>query len=89
MIEIFYYDLKDLKKIGKSETDHHAKTRSSYIYEDKEWVYDADGLITERLLGIDDTEETGSPYRFGNSEMLNSIEEIKEEDLAKLILKYY
>jgi hypothetical protein len=75
-----YYLIKDLNIVGKKEGF------IPYIYDkDKGWVVDNDNILSDRLIGFDETEEPDSPYRIGNTDMLSRVEEITEEQAMKLI----
>ena len=82
---IHYYDIKDLKLVGRSDDE----TGEDLIYENNKWVFDYECHIIERLLGVEPSEPDDSPYKLGNSDVIATIEEIDENKVAELILKYY
>lgn len=83
-----YYNIKDLKLVGKRIDDRESKDYGNYIHVDGEWKDDIDFFITTRLLGVDIFEPSDSPYKIGNSDVIKSIEEINESQLDELIDRY-
>lgn len=78
--KIYYFKIYDLNLIGKIDDYIY------YLYDkDKGWVVDNNHLLSDRLIGYDETEDQDSPYRIGNSDMMSRIEEISEEEANKLI----
>ena len=57
----------------------------NYIYQNGEWVEDTKCLVSDRLFGYDSSEPADSPYGIGNTDMLEDIETITEEEAMKLI----
>lgn len=75
-----YYLINDLNTIGKEEDF------IPYLYDkEKGWVVDNDNILSDRLMGYDETESPDSPYRIGNTDMLSRIDEITEEEANRLI----
>lgn len=75
-----FYCIKDLNLVGKEEDF------VPYIFHrDKGWCVDSDHLLTDRLMGYDAGEERESPYKMGNTDMLQQIVEISEEKATELI----
>lgn len=75
-----YFFIKDLNVVGKEE-DY-----IPYLFDKEEgWKVDNDNILMDRLMGYDDSEEAGSPYRMGNSDMMSRVDEITEEEANKLI----
>lgn len=76
----YYFKINDLNLIGKME-DY-----IDYIYDkDKGWVIDNERLLSDRMIGYDASEEPGSHYGIGNTDMLSRINEITEEE-AKILI---
>ena len=69
---IKYYWINDLGIVAKS-TDE-----GSFLFDAKQrkWVFDKNRKLLDRLIGFDSSEPPGSPYAFGNTDMLDSVEEI-------------
>lgn len=77
-----YYLIKDLNLVGKEE-DY-----IPYIFKNGEgWCVDSDRLLTDRIMGYDGDEEKASPYKIGNTDAIELIEEISEEKAMELIGK--
>lgn len=75
-----YYLMNDLNMIGKEE--HFVP----YIYQkDRGWIVDEDNLLMDRVMGYDKSEPSGSIYRIGNSEMMEQVKEISEEEAIQFI----
>ena len=70
-----YYFINDLGILAKS-TDE-----GDYLFDVKQrkWVFDVNRKILDRLIGFDSSELPGSPYAFGNTDMLDRVEEINED----------
>ena len=68
-----YYYIKDLSLFAKGEGTH-----KYYIYKDGEWVLDTERIVSDRLMGYDPYEDDDSPYKIGNTAIMNNIEEISE-----------
>ncbi len=79
--KIKYYYVEDLRLLGKSEGDTY------YVFIDAEWVPDEWHYIMDRLIGYDPYEDDDSPYKIGNTEVMDEIEEISEKE-AKHIEAY-
>jgi len=76
-----FYRIIDQSLIGRRD-----EKSICYIYDKRRgWIPDSDHILMGRIMGYDDSEEPGSPYRMGNSDMMSRIEEITEEDANKLI----
>lgn len=74
-----YYLIKDLNKVGKLENF------IPYIY-DNGWIIDSKNILMDRIMGYDEYEPEDSPYKIGNTSMLDKVEVITEEE-AKAILE--
>jgi len=75
-----YYHIKDLNLLGKEE-DY-----VPYVYTPgKGWVVDKDHILMDRIMGYDEFEPADSPYKIGNTSILESIEEISEKEAEKFI----
>ncbi|MBR2801430.1 MAG: hypothetical protein IKE21_02395 [Erysipelotrichaceae bacterium] len=72
-----YYYLKDRGMCGRSEDGKY------YLLNGTRWEEDKDSEIRDRLMGYDPYEPPGSPYGFGSLSVMDSIEEISEEELRK------
>lgn len=76
-----YYRIKDLDRVGKEEDC------IPYLYEpEKGWVVDKDNILMDRIIGYDEFEPAQSPYKIGNSDMMDRVEEISQEEAENLIL---
>lgn len=77
---IEYYWINDLKVVGKREN------RIPFIY-DKEngWAKDDNHIIMDRIMGYDASEPAESPYGIGNSDMMDRIDVVSEEEALRLI----
>ena len=78
-----YYYIKGRKLVVKSED-----WLNNYIYKDGEWVKDIEHYVSDRLIGYDPSEPAGSPYAIGNTDIMDEIESITEEEAMKLIAEY-
>ena len=72
-----YYYLKDRGMYGRSEDGKY------YLLNGKRWEEDKESAIRDRLMGYDPYEPPGSPYGFGSLSVMDSIEEISEEEFRK------
>ena len=63
-----------------AKREHGPSARGDYIFKDGRWVGDSACLIQAHLLGFDEYEPEGSPYRFGATWVLDEIEEISSEE---------
>ena len=70
-----YYFINDLGIVAKS-TDE-----GDFLFDTKhkKWVFDVNRKLLDRLIGFDSSEPDDSPYSFGNTEMLDRVEEISED----------
>ncbi len=60
--------------------------RVCYIYnKDSGWIVDNNHVLMDRLMGYDETEEPGSPYKLGNMDMLIRIDKITKDEAMRLI----
>lgn len=79
-MSIDYYHIKDLNMVAKEDEF------VPYVYEPgKGWVVDKDHILMDRLMGYDNTEPADSPYRIGNTSMLEAVKEVSEKEAEKLI----
>jgi len=51
-----------------------------YLLIDGQWIVDKDSILMDRLVGYDKSEPDDSPYKFGNTDMLDRVEHITEEE---------
>jgi len=72
-----YYYIKDLKLYGKAEG------LDCYLWDGTKWCKDNEWVIQDRLCGFDDTADADDPYGFGDTEVLNSIVKITEDDFKQ------
>lgn len=80
--KISYYKIHDLNLIGKMDN------RVCYIYnKDNGWIIDNNRVLLDRLIGYDETEESGSPYKLGNMDMMSRIDKITKDEAMRLINK--
>lgn len=77
--QLTYYKIHDLNLVGKLDQG------TPYVYRDNVWVLDDNNLIMDRLMGYDESEPIGSPYAMGNTDMLERIKPISEDEALKLI----
>ncbi|MDL2211641.1 hypothetical protein LJB88_02065 [Erysipelotrichaceae bacterium OttesenSCG-928-M19] len=80
-LKLKFFKIHDINVVGKQENGIY------YLYKDNQWVVDEDNIITDRLVGFDETEPEDSPYRIGNTDMLMRIDEITEDVAKELIDK--
>lgn len=75
-----YYRIKDLNMVGKEE-DY-----VPYLYKSgKGWIVDHDNILMDRIMGFDESESSGSPYKIGNDSMMDLVEQISEKEAEKII----
>lgn len=75
-----YYHIMDLNRIGKSE-DH-----TPYIYDLKKgWVEDSANVLMDRIMGYDETEPDDSPYKIGNSSIMDCVKQISEDEMKSIL----
>ena len=75
-----YYLINDLNIIGKNEDF------VPYLYDKcKWWIVDKDNILMDRLMGYDESEALGSPYRIGNTDMMSRVNKITEDEALRLI----
>lgn len=75
-----YYKIKDLNMVGK-EDDY-----IPYLYKPgKGWTVDHDNILMDRIMGYDKAESSASPYKIGNSGMMDLVEEISEKEAETMI----
>ena len=76
-----YYFINDLGIVAKS-TDE-----GDFLFDVKQkiWVFDKNRKLLDRLIGFDSSEPDGSPYAFGNTDMLDRVDEISEEEALGII----
>lgn len=51
-----------------------------YLLIDGQWIVDKNSILMDRLVGYDKSEPDDSPYKFGNTDMLDRVEHITEEE---------
>ncbi len=69
-----YYFIKDLSLFAKGEGIY-----KNYIYVNDEWLLDKDHIVSNRLIGYDPYEDDDSPFKIGNTSIMDNIEVISEE----------
>lgn len=75
-----YYHILDLDIVAKEDGF------IPYVYQPgKGWVVDRGHVLMDRLMGYDGTEPEGSPYRLGNTAMMEAVEAISEKEAMELI----
>jgi hypothetical protein len=78
--KVRYYKIHDKNLVGKIEEN------VCYIYDkDKGWIVDENNVLMDRLMGFDESEPPGSPYGFGNTDMLCRIDQITKDEAMRLI----
>nr|WP_314460710.1 hypothetical protein [uncultured Clostridium sp.] len=79
-MSVTYYRIKDLNLLGKEEDC------TSYLFKpDKGWIVDNDHILMDRLMGYDESEPDDSPYKIGNTSILDLLEELSENEAQKFI----
>lgn len=79
-MSVTYYHIKDLNLLGKEE-DY-----VPYLYKPGEgWIADNDNVLMDRFMGYDDSEPADSPYKIGNTSIMDLVEEIRENEVEKFI----
>ena len=74
MKNVEYYLILDYI-VGKREENEEGY-KEDYIYRDGKWERDEELMIMDRLMGFDRTESPDSPYRIGNTSVMDEIREI-------------
>lgn len=70
------------KRLVKGESSENIKlVNSAFAYKDGEWQVISPNEINDRIMGYDPTEDDF--YKIGNIEIMDSIEEITEEEAQK------
>ncbi|MCR5778912.1 MAG: hypothetical protein K6G84_16085 [Lachnospiraceae bacterium] len=77
-----YYFIKDLQLFAKG-----MGTYANYIYKDGIWSRDKDNFVSDRVMGYDPYEDDDSPYKIGNTSIMNEIEIIAREEFYRKICK--
>ena len=67
------YFLINGRRLGKKEHGNY------FLYKEGEWHLDTECAVMDRLLGYDPSEPPGSPYRIGNTSIMDEIEGITYE----------
>jgi len=79
-MSVTYYRINDLNMLGKEE-DY-----VPYLYKPgKGWVVDNDNILMDRVMGFDESEPSNSPYKIGNTSVLDLVEEISQKEAEKII----
>lgn len=79
-MSVTYYRIKDLKLLGKEEDCIH------YLYNQGEgWVVDNHNILMDRIMGYDESEPADSPYKIGNTSIMDLVEELSEKEADKFI----
>lgn len=69
-----YYEILDLKLVGKDVINTDELEFEYYIFDSQNWIRDTEEIISERLF---------------NQELMDQIYPISEQQLQKIIEKYY
>ena len=77
-----YYLIRE-RLVGKREYETDGFT--DYLFLEGRWTFDSSMTILKYLMGFDETEPEDSPYAVGNSDIMDEIQEIPEEDAMKTI----
>ena len=77
-----YYYIKDLSLFAKGE-GHGIY----FLYQNGKWVPDMNNTVSDRIMGYDPYEDDDSPYKIGNTTIMDEIEEISEEEMNRRIRK--
>ncbi|WP_333648022.1 hypothetical protein [Lacrimispora sp.] len=79
-MNVTFYRIKDLGLLGKEE-DY-----VPYLYKaGKGWVVDNDNILMDRIMGFDESEPAKSPYKTGNTSIIELVEEISQKEAEKII----
>ena len=79
-----YYLIKE-RILGKREEDEEIR---DYLFLNGAWMPDYRMKIFSYLMGFDPSEPEDSPYAVGNSDIMDEIEEISEEQAEALVTKW-
>ncbi|CDB39523.1 unknown [Azospirillum sp. CAG:260] len=74
--QYYYIKSKNLFAMSKGLFDN-------YLYKNDKWVEDTQNLVSDRLMGYDPTEANDSPYKIGNTDIMDDIEKITEDEFEK------
>ncbi len=72
-----YYYIRDLNCFARGAGF------DNYIYKNGKWEPDRDHLVSDRLVGYDTYEDDDSPYKIGNTEIMDEIVEITEDEFLR------
>lgn len=81
-MKVTYYLIRDRIVARRESNGDSVRDR---IFVDGEWVDDPGHKIMDHLMGFDPSEPEGSPYRFGNTDVLMEMDEISEKDAKRII----
>lgn len=82
-MSVTYYRIKDLNLLGKKE-DY-----VPYLYKQGEgWIVDNDNVLMDRLIGYDDSEPADSPYKIGNTSIMDLVEELSGKEAEKFMKNF-
>ena len=56
-----------------------------YDFDKREWILDTKNIISDALMGFDDSEPEDSPYRIGNTSVMAEIKEIPIQTAQEII----
>ena len=73
-----YYYIESIGLLAKGRPG--TTTPKEILDSEKGWIEDQWSIINDYLVGYDSSEEPGSPYRFGNGDIMRQISQI---DLKK------
>ncbi len=77
-----YYLIRE-RLVGKREYESDGFT--DYLFLGGRWAFDGSLTSLKYLMGFDETEPEDSPYAVGNSDIMDEIWEIPEEDAMNII----
>lgn len=80
-MDTVYYHILDLNIVGKEEEF------VPYLYKkEKGWVVDNQNILMDRIMGYDVSELDDSPYMIGNSDLMERVKTITQDE-AEMIIK--
>ena len=56
---------------------------NAFEYKDNKWIEIDPSVITDRLMGYDSGEPSGSPYGIGSTDIMDSINELTQAQVIK------
>lgn len=80
--KIIYYLMNDYLVAKREEKDSGYE---DFLFRKGRWIPDSNCKVMDYLNGFDSSEPLGSPYRYGNSDILSRIEEITGKKAAGIM----